>query len=101
MKIAITSKIGGIEEIDDEHTIVASVQRLRELMSILDINEDIDGKIYPSAKHNPELKAILREIYKFKRDIHEKTGRKIICEGKIYTCHGLFAEILKAKNIVF
>ena len=53
-----------------------TVSTLSNLKAIIDIypDEDITGEIRPSAKNNPELQDILKEIYNHKLAVWNKYG---------------------------
>ena len=71
MKIAILPKIG--PQPSSQALIgylpVISITRMKLLIQAQP-DEDIEGKIYPDARFNPELRAILQAIYDHKKKLH-------------------------------
>ena len=55
------------------HFIVSSLASIKAMIEIFP-HEDIEGEIRPSAKNNPELNDILKEIYNHKLTLWNNTG---------------------------
>jgi hypothetical protein len=78
-----------------------TVSNLRNLENLIGVypDEDIEGEIRPSAKNNPELDAILKEIYNHKLTLWKKTGGGLMSPMGLPPPHEKFLEVLEKNGL--